>query len=65
MTEFLTYRTQTGDELRAAVRVAHRDGSYTVEPFFYQKAGEDVGLFQGGHEVRVPARFVTRPPLKS
>lgn len=63
VTKFLTYRTQTGAEMRAAVRVAHRDGDFTVEPFFYQIDGKDVGAFQGGHTLRVAARFVTKAPV--
>lgn len=62
MTKFLTYRTQTGMEMKAAVRTQHRDGSFTVEPFFYQKDGKDDGAFQGGHKLRVDAQFVTAPP---
>lgn len=61
-TQFLVYRTQTGHEMRAAVRVAHGDGSFTVEPFFWQKNGKDTGMFQGGHTLRVDAEFVTRQP---
>jgi hypothetical protein len=59
MTKFVTYTTQTNATMRAAIRTQHRDGSVTVEPFFYQKDGNDIGMFQGGHTLRLTADQVT------
>lgn len=60
MADFLVYRTQTDALLRARVVTRHDNGDTTVEPWFYQKNGKDTGMFQGGHEVRVPPEFVIK-----
>jgi hypothetical protein len=62
MSKFLVYRTQTGALLRARVVTRHRDGDFTVEPWFYQQDGKDHGAFQGGHRLRVGATYITTPP---
>lgn len=40
--------------MRALVKRRHRDGSLSVEPYFWQtEAGHDTGPFQGGQIIRL------------
>lgn len=60
MAKFIFYRTQTGSIMRAIVKTQHRDGTLTVEPYFYQDAvGQDVMPFQGGHKLRIDPEYLT------
>ena len=57
--KFIIYLTQTGQRMKARVFRCHRDGSFTVEPRFWQDAkGQDTGCCQGGHKLRVAAKYV-------
>ena len=56
MTKFIVYRAAVAAFMRARVIARHRNGDVTVEPWFWQDgAGNDIGAFQGGYKVRVPA----------
>lgn len=51
------YQNGRGLTFRALVRVLHRDGSVSVEPYFQtdRATGRDIGVYQGGHRVRLDA----------
>lgn len=57
--QFLHYRTLHGVKVRAKVLVRHRDGSRTVEPWFYLDHDDKPnGPFIGGQKVRVMPRHI-------
>lgn len=54
MSKFVVYTAGCGMMMRALVKRRHRDGSLSVEPYFWQtEQGRDTGTFQGGHVIRL------------
>ena len=59
MSNFVTYKARNSQTMRARVIRRHRDGSVTVEPYFWLDAnGKDNGVFQGGFTLRLPVEDV-------
>ncbi len=59
--DFLIYATRACGNMRAIVRTAHRDGTWTVEPYCFVDANyENVGAFQGGPKTHITPADVRR-----